>query len=101
MIEKIIGGEFEILETPFVANKKELSEDYVMYSSGRAALYQILKYAVSVNNGKCVYLPDYICDSVFHVCDNLCLPYKFYPVTKSLKADVECLKKLYMGGVLL
>lgn len=98
MIEKIIGGEFEILDNPVVDSKKELPKGYVMYSSGRAALYQILKYAISINNGKCVYLPDYICDSVFHVCDNLCLPYKFYPVTEDLKADVDILKKLYTGG---
>ncbi len=98
MIEKIIGGEFEILDTPIVASKKELPEDYIMYSSGRAALYQILRFAVSVDNCKCVYLPDYICDSVFHVCDNLCLPYKFYPIAENLLADVDTLKKLYTGG---
>ena len=97
MIEKIIGGEFEILDAPIAANKK-LPENYIMYSSGRAALFHILKYAISIDNCKCVYLPDYICDSVFHVCDYLCLPYKFYPVADSLQVDVDALKKMYMGG---
>ena len=98
MIERIIGGEFEILDSPSVATKKEIPENYVMYSSGRAALYQILKYAVSVYKNKCVYLPDYICDSVFPVCDNLRLPYKFYPITENLKEDVDILTRMYSGG---
>ena len=97
-MKKIIGGEFEFLDNVQSIQKQRLSDDYVMYSSGRAALYQILKYAMNKGIVDCIYLPDYICDSVYHVCDNLHLPYKFYPVNDTLEVDIDELKNVYLGG---
>ena len=99
-MEKIIGGEFEFLDNVPIVQKQPLMDDYVMYSSGRAALYQILKYAMNKGLADCIYLPDYICDSVYHVCDYIHLPYKFYPVNDNLPVDINELGKVYVGGAI-
>ena len=100
-MESIIGGEFEFLDNVASTHGTELTDDYIMFSSGRAALYHLLKYAMQNGMANCIYLPDYICDSVFHVCDNLHLPYKFYSLTENLQVDISSLKSIYLGGAIL
>lgn len=97
-MEPIIGGEFEFLDDVASTHDVELTDEYIMFSSGRAALYQLLKYAMQKGKADCVYLPDYICDSVYHVCEKLHLPYKFYSLTDNLQVDYYSLKSIYLGG---
>lgn len=101
MMDSIIGGEFEFLDNIPIVQKQELSRDYIMYSSGRAALFHILKYAQKEGRANHIYIPDYICDSVYHVCESLGIPFTFYPVDDSLKADVDSLNNIYVGGAIL
>jgi len=100
-MEPIIGGEFEFLDDVASTHDMELTDEYIMFSSGRAALYQLLKYAMQNDKANCVYLPDFICDSVYHVCDKLHLPYKFYSLTDNFQVDYFSLKSIYLGGAIL
>ena len=62
----MIGGEFPIAVTDILnADVRRASfPDVYAYSSGRAALYQILKFLKEEEAVKRVLLPDYLCSSV-------------------------------------
>lgn len=87
----IIGGEFDFLQISKNCKRSDFFDGCVAYSSGRAAFYQILKMLAS-GIEKTVFLPDYLCDSIYHICDVLGLPYQFYPVTDKLRVDIPVLK---------
>lgn len=71
-----LGGEFEInpncLLTDFVKDNSEQ-----LYANGRIALLAILK-AISITHCSVIYLPEYLCLSVFAVCKSLGLKIETY-----------------------
>lgn len=97
----MIGGEFPIAVTDLLkADVKHSKESNVYtYSSGRAALYQILKYLQKKKNIKCILLPDYLCGSVLVPVKALELEYVFYPINESLELIEQALVPLYKAGI--
>lgn len=94
----VIGGEFEFLEPQISVSSNNIKDGYIMYSSGRAAFYQILNYLKDDNRVDSIYLPDYICDSVYHVCERLGISYYFYSISENFHMDRNMLKNIYRGG---
>lgn len=93
----MIGGEFHIAVTDVLnAETRHLqSTDVYTYSSGRAALYQILKYLQKEKGVNRILLPDYLCSSVLVPAKALKLEYKFYPIDEALELEQEAFAKLY------
>ena len=97
----MIGGEYPIAVTDILnAGMRHKEEpDVYTYSSGRAALFQILKYLKSEKGVSRVLLPDYLCSSVLVPVKTLELEYEFYPIDEGLEAKVEgkekTLRELY------
>lgn len=87
----MIGGEFPIAVTDILnAGVRTKDEpDVYKYASGRAALYQILKYLKSERGISRVLLPDYLCSSVLVPVKKLELEYEFYPIDEELEAKVK------------
>lgn len=96
----MIGGEFPISVTDIlnsgVRHKDE--PDVYKYASGRAALYQILKYLKSEKGVGRVLLPDYLCGSVLVPVKALELEYEFYPIDEALELEEEAFTALYHKG---
>lgn len=76
-------------------NRHSESSDVYSYSSGRAALYQILKYLKQEEGISNVLLPDYLCSSVLVPVKALSLDYSFYPIDDLLELDVSRYRDLY------
>lgn len=93
----MIGGEFPIAVTDVLnAETRHLqATDVYTYSSGRAALYQILKYLKKKKNINRILLPDYLCSSVLVPAKALGLEYVFYPIDESLELEQDAFAKLY------
>ncbi len=93
MIEKktIMGGEFSISQemlTDSKCKKTNIYNEYTaFYSSGRCALYAILK-DIEHQLGKCeILLPDYLCESVTKTVKDLFWGYHFYHIKTNLHMD--------------
>ena len=96
----MIGGEFPIAVTDILnAGSRRKDEPGVfMYASGRAAVYQILKYLKS-EKGVCrILLPDYLCCSVLVPLRALAWEYSFYPIGEDLKLEKEAFRSIYQKG---
>ena len=93
----MIGGEYHIDVTDILNTGKRRREesDVFKYASGRAALYQILKYLKSEKGVSRVLLPDYLCSSVLVPVKTLELEYEFYPIDEVLELEEEAFSKLY------
>lgn len=93
----MIGGEFHIDVTDILNSGKRRREelDVFKYASGRAALYQILKYLKSEKGVGRVLLPDYLCSSVLVPVKVLELEYDFYPIDEVLELEEEAFAALY------
>lgn len=96
----MIGGEFPIAVTDILNADVRHSKtpDVYTYSSGRAALYQILKYLQKENGLTRILLPDYLCSSVLVPVKALQLEYVFYPIDESLKLIKDNFKATYKSG---
>ena len=96
----MIGGEFPIAVTDVLnAQNRHLdTPDVYTYSSGRAALYQILKYLRYEKNITHVLLPDYLCSSVLVPVKELGLDYTFYPINEKLELEPASFHPLYKIG---
>ena len=83
----MIGGEFPIAVTDVLnADIRHLqTTDVYTYSSGRAALYQILKYLNKEKGINRILLPDYLCSSVIVPIKALNYEYVFYPIDEGLE----------------
>lgn len=94
------GGEFPIAVTDILnaETRHVQTPDVYTYSSGRAALYQILKYLQKENNINRILLPDYLCSSVLVPAKTLNLEYRFYPIGEALELDQDAFVKLYDKG---
>ena len=96
----MIGGEFPIAATDILnadVRHSEVSDVYT-YSSGRAALYQILKFLQREKGIKRVLLPDYLCSSVLVPVKVLRLEFVFYPISEELKMEEQTFAQLYKSG---
>lgn len=93
----MIGGEFPIAVTDILnaGSRRKNEPDVYKYASGRAALYQILKYLKSEKGVSRVLLPDYLCSSVLMPVKKLNLEYEFYPINWALELEEETFTTLY------
>lgn len=91
----MIGGEFPIAVADILndGSRRKEEPDVYKYASGRAALYQILKYLKSEKSIGCVLLPDYLCSSVLVPVKALKLEYEFYPIDEELETKVKAVGK--------
>lgn len=93
----MIGGEFPIAVTDVLnaEGRHSVTPDVYKYSSGRAALYQILNYLKQDMGITRVLLPDYLCSSVLVPVKALGLEFAFYEIDENLELVQEKLSKLY------
>ena len=93
----MIGGEFPIAVTDVLNSETRhlQSTDVYTYSSGRAALYQVLKYLRQQKNVSHVLLPDYLCSSVLVPVKELNLVFTFYPINDKLELEHASFQPLY------
>lgn len=93
----MIGGEFPIAVTDVLnaEGRHSVIPDVYTYSSGRAALYQILNYLKQEKGITRVLLPDYLCSSVVVPVKALGLEYAFYQIDENLELEQDNLSKLY------
>jgi hypothetical protein len=96
----MIGGEFQIAVTDILnaQNRHFDAPDVYTYSSGRAALYQILKYLRQEKNVNHLLLPDYLCSSVLVPVKALGLDFTFYPINEKLELETASFHPLYKKG---
>ena len=96
----MIGGEFPIAVTDILnadVRKSPLPDVYT-YSSGRAALCQILKFLQDKKSVKRILLPDYLCSSVLVPIKTLGIDFKFYPISDELRLEASALSDKYQKG---
>ncbi len=93
----MIGGEFQIAVADVLNAENRHSEtlDVYSYSSGRAALYHILKYLKQEKGIEHVLLPDYLCSSVLVPVKSLELGFSFYLIDEQLELETSCFSQLY------
>lgn len=96
----MIGGEFPIAVTDVLNASIKHSEepDVYTYSSGRAALYQILKFLKQEKGINHILLPDYLCSSVLVPVKAMGLDYMFYPINEQLELEQSGFAKLYKNN---
>lgn len=96
----MIGGEFPIAVTDVLNadNRHAQTPDVYTYSSGRAALYQILKFLQKERGINRILLPDYLCSSVLIPVKSLGIDYGFYLINDKLKLNKESFKEEYKAG---
>lgn len=86
----MIGGEFEINpDAPRGISQEQ--ENIYYYSSGRAALYQILKSIPS--NKKHIWLPDYLCTTIVKSVVAAGFSYSFYELNNSFETEPDSLSE--------
>lgn len=92
----MIGGEYEIRWSDLYAQSKRwtLGQDEYAYASGRAALFQILRYCRQSLGIRAILIPEYVCDSVVDAARQSTLEIKTYPITDALQMDTNALGKL-------
>lgn len=93
----MIGGEFQIAVTEVLNASIKHSEvpNLFTYSSGRAALYHILKFLKQEKGINHILLPDYLCSSVLVPVKALGLDFTFYPIDEQLELESSSFAKLY------
>lgn len=93
----MIGGEYPIAVTDILnaGSRRKDGPDVYKYASGRAALYQILKYLKDEKGVSRILLPDYLCSSVQVPVKKLELEYEFYPIDDALELEKDVFSKLY------
>lgn len=96
----MIGGEFQISVTDIsnAQNRHFDAADVYAYSSGRAALYQILLFLKQEKGINHVLLPDYLCSSVFFSIKKIGLDYSFFPIDEQLDLIESNFSKIYRKG---
>ena len=96
----MIGGEFPISATEILNTQilKPKDEDCYHYASGRAALYQILKYLKEQRGITSVLLPDYLCSTILVPIKKLGLNYSFFPLNDILELEQSSFDEIYKKG---
>lgn len=97
----MIGGEFPIAVTNILNAKVSfhLEKDCYAYASGRAALYQILKYLKEQKQITHVLLPDYLCSTILVPIHKLGLNYSFFPLNEALELEIDTFRQAYRKEV--
>lgn len=93
----MIGGEFPISFTDLLKapSLSRVDDGTYHYASGRAALYQILKYLKEQRGIAKVLLPDYLCDTILVPIRRIELAYEFFPLNDNLELDQAAFCKVY------
>lgn len=93
----MIGGDFPIAVTDVLnaSIKHAEAPDVYTYSSGRAALYQILKFLKQEKGINHILLPDYLCSSALVPVKALGMDYTFYPIDEQLELESSSFANLY------
>lgn len=93
----MIGGEFPISITDLLKapSLSRVDDGTHHYASGRAALYQILKYLKEQHGTVRVLLPDYLCDTILVPIRKLELACEFFPLNDKLEFDPASFSKIY------
>ena len=93
----MIGGEFPIavIDVLNAEGRHSATPDVYTYSSGRAALYQILSYLKQDKGITRVLLPDYLCSSVLVPVKAIGLEFAFYQIDECLKLEPDNFLELY------
>ena len=71
-----------------------LGQDEYAYASGRAALFQILRYCHHSLGIRTICIPEYVCDSVVDAARQSALDVKTYPVTDAMRMDRDVLHNM-------
>ena len=91
---RYIGGEIELSESSnksILNNQKSgLFVDYIFYSSGRAALAEVLEQLKPQHP---ILIPSYLCESILQPFIEQNLDYEFYKVNEKLIINTENLKE--------
>lgn len=97
------GGEFPIAITDVLnaEGRQSVTPDVYTYSSGRAALYQILNYLKQEKGITRILLPDYLCSSVVVPVRALGLEFAFYQIDENLELQQDNLSKLYRDNTVI
>lgn len=93
-MQRVIGGEFDI-DISRMAN----TMDFVggtLYSSGRAALFNILKHIDAKGTQNMIMLPDYLCESVLDAVNEFKFRTVFYALNADLTIDKEDFSAKYI-----
>lgn len=93
----MIGGEFpiaiiDLLKAP---SGSRINDGTYHYASGRAALYQILKYLKEEKSINSILLPDYLCDTILVPVRKLEFEYTFFPLNDMLELEQDKFKEVY------
>lgn len=93
----MIGGEFpiaiiDLLKAPRISR---VNDGTYHYASGRAALYQILKYLKEEKSINSILLPDYLCDTILVPVRKLEFEYTFFPLNDMLELEQDKFKEVY------
>ena len=93
----MIGGEFPIAVTDVLNAHAVIRQDagYYSYASGRAALYQILKFLKEQKHITHVLLPDYLCSTILVPINLLGLSYSFFPLNDRLELETASFSDVY------
>lgn len=93
----MIGGEFPISFTDLLKapSLSRVDDGTYHYASGRAALYQILKYLKEQLGIAKVLLPDYLCDTILVSIRKLELAYEFFPLNDKMELDSVAFRQIY------
>lgn len=93
-MQRIIGGEFDI-DISCVANTVSFA-NRSLYSSGRAALYNILKHIEEKGTRTTLMLPDYLCESILDAVREFDFKILFYSLNKDLSIDEHDFNSKYV-----
>lgn len=93
----MLGGEFDIdvQREQLQVDNQIIVEGITSYSSGRSALYHIIKDALSKQKIAQVMVPDYLCSSVIIPIRKAGYEPVFYPVNDQLELDKTQFRSLY------
>ena len=96
----MIGGEFDIdvqrIQSQWQNNI--LSEGVKTFSTGRSALYHIIKAAITERTISQVMVPDYLCSSVLVPIQKIGFEPVFYTLNDNLEMDRAKFAELYKNG---
>lgn len=91
----MIGGEYEIRWSDLYAYSERwtLGPDEYAYASGRAALFQILRYCRQSLGTRIIWIPEYVCDSVVDAACQSALEIMTYPISDAMQMETDVLRK--------
>ncbi|HEX8563145.1 MAG TPA: hypothetical protein VF676_09225 [Flavobacterium sp.] len=94
-MHRVIGGEFDIDLTQSQWGAS-FFENEAFFSSGRAALYHILRDIQKHEDCADIFLPDYLCESVIEVVKHFAFNIRFYTLNPDLSIDEYNFEEKYI-----